>query len=153
MSEGSPTRAIIGVSISLLASLIDAIGVNLQRFDHIRNASKPIDLQRPLYLRPIWALGFFLYATSQIFGSSAALSFLQPAVVAPLGAAALVFNLIFASVLNKTRISKNDIIGISLIIGSTVLIAIFGEAPKESKTLTWFFHIFGSNTKLFRIVG
>ena len=59
--------------------------------------------------------------------------FLDPIVVAPLGAAALVFNFIFAYWLVGTKITNQDLIGTFLIIIGAVLIPIFGDTPKEGK--------------------
>lgn len=125
----------IGTAISLFSSSIDAIGLNLQRRDHVKNAALPIEMQKPEWKRPMWILGISLFVSSQLFGSSAALNFLQPAVVAPLSSATLVFNLIFARLLVGTKLRKIDYVGTSMIIICSILIAIFGEIPKQKLTL------------------
>ena len=51
--------------------------------------------------------------------------------VAPLGAAALVFNFIFAYALVGTRITNQDLLGTFLIIVGAILVAYFGDVPKD----------------------
>ncbi|KAI3641249.1 hypothetical protein MIR68_000721 [Amoeboaphelidium protococcarum] len=121
----------VGVSSSLLASTIDAVGLNLQRRDHIQNQSKPSHLQKPEYKRLQWVIGFAMYTGSQLFGSTAALYFLQPAIVASLSSAALVFNCILARYLVGTEITRPDLIGTLMILVGTVFISIFGSLKKE----------------------
>ncbi len=57
--------------------------------------------------------------------------FLQPSVVAPLGAASLVFNFIFAYIFVGTKITNRDMYGTVGIIFGAVLVAIFGDVPKD----------------------
>ena len=132
MSLSNGAQTAIGVLISLTASSIDAIGLNLQRRDHIRNSALPPEDQKIVWRRPVWILGFVLYVGSQLFGSTAALNFLQPAVVAPLGSITLIFNLMFSAVLVGTKIRRMDIVGTFLVILAATLIAIFGQMPKSS---------------------
>ena len=46
-----------------------------------------------------WYFGLFLYLSSEMFGSLAALAFLSPILVAPLGSLGLVFNIYFSYLL------------------------------------------------------
>lgn len=74
LSELPPwANGLIGVIVSLTASAVDAIGLNLQRRDHVQNASLPPEQQRHECKRVTWHMGFFLYVGSQVFGSTAAL--------------------------------------------------------------------------------
>jgi hypothetical protein len=68
-----PVHAFIGVIISLTASCIDAIGINLQRRDHVQNAMRSPEQQRHECKRLTWHVGFYMYIGSQLFGSSLAL--------------------------------------------------------------------------------
>ena len=68
-----PELYVVGVLISLAASLLDAIGINLQRRDHVTNAQLPLDQQRHECKRPTWHLGFAMYVISQLGGSTGAL--------------------------------------------------------------------------------
>ena len=73
LEDNPGARVGIGVLVSLCASLVDAIGINLQRRDHVRNARLPPDQQRHECKRLTWHIGFYMYIGSQLFGSTAAL--------------------------------------------------------------------------------
>ena len=59
--------------------------------------------------------------------------FVSPAVLAPLGAATLVFNALFAKVMVKEPFTRTHLVGTVVIIAGAVVIAIFGYVP-ESRT-------------------
>lgn len=59
--------------------------------------------------------------------------FVSPAVLAPLGAATLVFNAMFAKLMVKEPFTRTHFVGTVVIIGGAVVIAIFGYVP-ESRT-------------------
>ena len=69
-AEGDPVPAhqpnpvvafIIGLAIILLASLLNAAGLNLTKLDHVRTSAIPKALRRKDWLRPLWLLGMLLY--------------------------------------------------------------------------------------------
>jgi len=112
----------IGVLVSLTASFFDALGLNIQRRDHIREASKNNIKIRHECMRPQWHLGLYLYVGSQALGSSAVVALLSPQQAAPLGALSLVFNFLFARYLVGTLISKRDLIGTVVVLMSILMI-------------------------------
>ena len=68
--EGDPLPAhrvnpvvafIIGLAIILLASILNAAGLNLTKLDHVRTSAIPKALRRKDWLRPLWLLGMLLY--------------------------------------------------------------------------------------------
>src|SRR5690348_8637752 len=105
-------KIFIGVIISLTASCLDALGLNIQKRDHLKAsvATKP----RHECLRINWHLGLYLYCGSQAIGNTVALNFLKAQWIAPLGALSLVFNFIFARFLVGTKVSRIDLYGTSL---------------------------------------
>lgn len=52
---------IIGLSIILGASLMNAGGLNLTKLDHSRQAALPKASRSRDWLRPLWLLGMLLY--------------------------------------------------------------------------------------------
>lgn len=128
-------KSAIGIGICLLSSLFDAAGINLQRRDHVKNSALPMSERLPVYQRPIWVLGFMMYILSQTIGAPIALNFIRPGVLAPISSAALVFNLFFAAKLVGSPITRGETTGMVIILISSLLIAIFGELPKDDKTL------------------
>jgi magnesium transporter len=87
---------IIGFSIILVASIMNAGGLNLVKLDMVRTMALPKAQRRRDWLRPLWLIGMVLYITSQLIGSTLALEFLRAEYVAPLGSSSLVFNFLFA---------------------------------------------------------
>ena len=64
----------IGFAVSLIASVMNAAGLNLLKLDHVRNSSLSADRQRNECGRPMWHVGLYLYVISQLAGSTIALS-------------------------------------------------------------------------------
>ncbi|KAL1919414.1 uncharacterized protein VTP21DRAFT_2107 [Calcarisporiella thermophila] len=133
-SANTVLDVIIGVSVSLIASVMNALGLNLLKLDHVRNQQRSEHLQRHECGRPLWHIGLYLYAASQIIGSTVALNFLRAQWVAPLGSASLIFNFIFARMLVGTRITRQDVIGTCVVIASVIVIVVvsgMGGDPQD----------------------
>jgi len=65
---------VIGFAVSLVASVMNAAGLNLLKLDHVRNSALAQDRQRNECGRPMWHIGLYLYVASQLAGSTIALS-------------------------------------------------------------------------------
>lgn len=118
---------VIGLLISLAASLTNALGLNITKLDYNRQAVLPPSQRKPDYLRPYWLLGLILYIASQVVGSTLALEFMRAEYVAPLGASSLIFNVLFAYLLVGTSITKLDVAGTLTIIVGVVGVVVFGN--------------------------
>ncbi|KAF9110152.1 hypothetical protein BGX27_006717 [Mortierella sp. AM989] len=116
----------IGFAVSLIASVMNAAGLNLLKLDHVKNSSLPTERQRNECGRPMWHVGLYLYIISQLAGSTVALNFLKTQWVAPLGSIALIFNFVFARVLVGTQITRNDVYGTIVVMASVIWIVVFG---------------------------
>jgi len=57
---------VIGLFITLGASLFNALGLNITKLDYARSLAVPAAQRRPDYLRPFWLLGNTLYIASQV---------------------------------------------------------------------------------------
>ncbi|KAF9354036.1 hypothetical protein BGX34_011244 [Mortierella sp. NVP85] len=117
---------VIGFAVSLIASVMNAAGLNLLKLDHVRNSSLPVERQRNECGRPLWHIGLYLYIASQLAGSTIALNFLKTQWVAPLGSIALIFNFVFAKILVGTQITRKDIYGTIIVMISVIWIVVFG---------------------------
>ncbi|GAA5915969.1 hypothetical protein JCM5296_000496 [Sporobolomyces johnsonii] len=118
---------IIGLLITIAASLANALGLNITKLDFTRQEALPPAERRPDYLRPFWLLGIILYIGSQVLGSTLALEFLRAEYVAPLGSTSLIFNFIFAYLLVGTPVTKLDVCGTIVIILGVVGVVVFGN--------------------------
>lgn len=189
MSYYSPEACLfIGISISLSASCLSSLGVNLQAAALVKeralNALAEVPLldeetrdieEEGIYIQELpniyvpaprgfwpalniifatktgsvargealnvvwiksqWYVGFILYILVQIFGSIAALAFISPMIVAPLGAAGLIFNILFSSVFLGTVITRFDWLGTLLIVVGCALLSTFGIVEEPTKTI------------------
>ncbi|KAI1321464.1 hypothetical protein EDD11_005155 [Mortierella claussenii] len=117
---------VIGFVVSLIASIMNAAGLNLLKLDHVRNSALAPERQRNECGRPMWHVGLYLYIASQLAGSTIALNFLKTQWVAPLGSIALIFNFVFAKILVGTQITRNDVYGTIVVMLSVVWIVVFG---------------------------
>jgi uncharacterized membrane protein len=77
--------------------------------------------------------GFTIFLLCQLFGSVISLAFLPPHILAPLGSAGLVFNVIFSNIFLNTTITKYDIWGTFWIIVGAVLMTVFGNTGEEER--------------------
>ncbi|CCA66332.1 hypothetical protein PIIN_00018 [Serendipita indica DSM 11827] len=125
---------IIGTAIILVASIMNAGGLNLVKMDMIRTMELPRHQRRKDFLRPLWLIGMVLYIASQLIGSTLALEFLRAEYVAPLGSSSLVFNFLFARWLVGTPVTRMDIYGTIIVILGVVGIVAFGSINKGLNT-------------------
>lgn len=132
---------VIGVLVSLGASIMDALGLNLLKLDHVRESQRDISRQRNDCGRPLWHMGLYTYIASQLIGSTIALNYLKTQWVAPLGSFALIVNFVLARVMVGTTITRKDVIGTFVIIASVIAIVVFGGMfngpdPEDNISLT-----------------
>ncbi|KAG0249206.1 hypothetical protein BG011_009507 [Mortierella polycephala] len=132
---------VIGFAVSVIASVMNAAGLNLLKLDHVRNSAQPAERQRNECGRPLWHIGLYLYIASQLAGSTIALNFLKTQWVAPLGSIALIFNFVFAKMLVGTQITRQDVYGTVVVMASVIWIVVFGGMNtsgdiEENLTLT-----------------
>ncbi|KAK4517644.1 uncharacterized protein ATC70_000984 [Mucor velutinosus] len=72
-SEDNVIRFVIGVFVSLGASFMDALGLNILKLDHVKEAKRDKEHQRGDCGRPLWHMGLYTYIASQLIGSTIAL--------------------------------------------------------------------------------
>ncbi|CAO3590489.1 unnamed protein product [Absidia cylindrospora] len=130
----------IGIFVSLGASFMDALGLNILKLDHVKEGQKDNSAQRGDCGRPLWHIGLYTYIASQLIGSTIALNYLKTQWVAPLGSVALIYNFIFAKILVGTNITRKDVFGTLVVVASVIWIVVFGgmysgEDPEASISL------------------
>ncbi|CAO3615868.1 unnamed protein product [Cunninghamella blakesleeana] len=138
--EDTVVNFVIGVFVSLGASFMDALGLNILKLDHVKEGSKSPENRRGDCGRPLWHIGLYTYIASQLIGSTIALNYLKTQWVAPLGSVALIYNFIFAKILVGTNITRTDVIGTFVVVASVIWIVVFGgmyngDDPEESISL------------------
>ncbi|KAJ3036263.1 hypothetical protein HDV00_002919, partial [Rhizophlyctis rosea] len=79
---------------------------------------------------------FGLYLVCQLFGSVIALIFISPVVLAPLGAAGLIFNVVFSRIFLGTRITGYDWAGTVLIVLGCAIVSLFAsQGPDDNQKI------------------
>ncbi|KAG0706124.1 hypothetical protein DFH29DRAFT_903765 [Suillus ampliporus] len=135
--HASPVVAfIIGLAIILLASILNAAGLNITKLDHVRTSTIPKSARRRDWLRPLWLLGMVLYILSQLIGSTLALDYMRAEYVAPLGSTSLIFNFLFARFLIGTPVTQTDIYGTMIVVLGVIGIVAFGAINSGLSTET-----------------
>ncbi|TCD71539.1 hypothetical protein EIP91_008920 [Steccherinum ochraceum] len=145
MSSDAPSTVSIpiGITIGLLASFIQSLGLTIQRKSHVLNQALPEDQQRVEHRRPLWLLGFAIFISSNLFGSLVQIASLPVVILAPLGAVSLLWNAFFARMLLGDAFSVWMVLGTILIAGGAVLIAVFGVVPEPTHSLEDLLILFG----------
>ncbi|CAO3619586.1 unnamed protein product [Cunninghamella echinulata] len=138
--EDTVVNFVIGVFVSLGASFMDALGLNILKLDHVKEGNKIPENRRGDCGRPLWHIGLYTYIASQLIGSTIALNYLKTQWVAPLGSVALIYNFIFAKILVGTNITRTDVVGTLVVVASVIWIVVFGgmyngDDPEESISL------------------
>ncbi|KAI0756973.1 hypothetical protein C8Q80DRAFT_1131425 [Daedaleopsis nitida] len=136
VDSGNPSISIpVGITIGLLASFIQSLGLTIQRKSHVLNQSLPEHQQKVEHRRPLWLLGFAIFISSNLFGSLFQIASLPVVILAPLGAVSLLWNAFFARLLLGDVFSPWMVLGTLLIAGGAVLIAVFGIVPEPTRSL------------------
>ncbi|KAJ7783262.1 hypothetical protein B0H16DRAFT_1357895 [Mycena metata] len=139
--RNSVVAFIIGLAIILLASILNAAGLNLTKLDHVRTSVIPKASRRKDWARPLWLLGMVLYILSQLIGSTLALEYMRAEYVAPLGSSSLVFNFLFARFLVGTPVTSTDIYGTIVVVLGVIGIVAFGSINSGLATETDVTHL------------
>jgi len=124
-----------GITVGLIASLVQSLGMTIQRKSHILNDELPIDQQHVEHRRPLWLLGFAIFISSNVLGSLFQIASLPVLILAPLGAVSLLWNAFFARFILGDVFNLYLVLGTVLIAGGAVLIAIFGIVDEPTHSL------------------
>ncbi|KAJ7103538.1 hypothetical protein B0H15DRAFT_812630 [Mycena belliarum] len=135
MAIAASSHIALGISIGLLASFIQSLGLTIQRKSHVLNEALPEHRQRVEHRRPLWLLGFAIFISSNIIGSVVQIASLPVVILAPLGAVSLLWNAFFARLILGDVFSPWMVLGTLFIAGGAVLIAIFGIVPEPTRSL------------------
>ncbi|KDQ63545.1 hypothetical protein JAAARDRAFT_29562 [Jaapia argillacea MUCL 33604] len=136
----------VGITIGLLASCVQSLGLTIQRKSHVLNQALPDGEQRVEHRRPLWLIGFAIFISSNILGSLFQIASLPVVILAPLGAVSLLWNAFFARFLLGDVFSPWMILGTLLVAGGAVLIAVFGIVPEPNHSLDDLLRLFARPT-------
>ncbi|CAE7214434.1 unnamed protein product [Rhizoctonia solani] len=147
VEDASPQVSVaLGITIGLLASCVQSLGLTVQRKSHVLNQACSEEDRRPDYRRPLWLLGFGIFISSNILGSLFQIASLPVVILAPLGAVSLLWNAFFARLILGDLFSKYMVLGTLFVATGAVLIAVFGIVPEKTHSLDDLLHLFRRTT-------
>ncbi|GAA5849770.1 hypothetical protein JCM3766R1_000256 [Sporobolomyces carnicolor] len=126
---------VAGVTVGLVASLVQSFGLTIQRLSHVANEKLPLTERKRDWQRPLWLGGFAIFILSNVFGTLFQIGALPIVVLGPLGAVSLLWNAAFAKLVLGDEFTIHLVVGTILIAGGAVLIGIFGVVPEQTHTL------------------
>ncbi|PRQ72641.1 hypothetical protein AAT19DRAFT_16565 [Rhodotorula toruloides] len=124
-----------GITVGLVSSFVQSLGLTVQRLSHLSNEKLPADERRRDWQRPLWLAGFAVFIISNVFGTLFQLGALPIVVLGPLGAVSLLWNAFFARIILGDHFSAQLVAGSILIAGGATLIGIFGVVPEPTLSL------------------
>ena len=124
----------IGVTSSLLGSVVLNLGLNIQKLAFVRNSKVAPEERKPVYKNCLWLFGFLVFAIGNA-GDAVGLTFTAQSIITPIGAIALVSNLFFARLLIGEKIGCKTSVAIVFIICGVVSIVVSGNTNCSSVTL------------------
>lgn len=115
---------IAGFTISFVFSILNSVGINLQKYSLRRDSLFPAKQRRKSCLQPIWVLGFILIFLGSIM-DFVAFGLAPQTLLAPLAALSLVWNLLIAPVVHNETITRENLVATGVIIGGVTITVVF----------------------------
>jgi magnesium transporter len=131
----SPGPITLGVTTAVITSLIQSLGLTLQRKSHVNEESLPPHQRRRPFRRGLWRLGLAIFLAANILGSTVQITTLPLVILAPLQASGLIFNAIFASLILHEDFTRLSLLGTVLVSVGAGLIAGFGALEEPNHNL------------------
>lgn len=132
----------LGVTTAVLTSLIQSLGLTLQRKSHVKEESRPPHQRRRPFRRGLWRAGLAIFLASNVLGSTVQITTLPLVILAPLQASGLIFNAIFASLILHEGFTRLSLLGTVLVSVGAGLIAGFGALEEPNHNLQELLHMF-----------
>ncbi|KAI5776161.1 magnesium transporter NIPA-domain-containing protein [Geopyxis carbonaria] len=126
----------IGVTVGIISTSIQSLGLTLQRKSHLLEDDRPSNVdKRPPHQRRRWQIGMLLFIVSNILGSSIQITTLPLVILSPLQASGLVFNSICATLILSEPFTRYSLCGTVLVCIGATLIAAFGALKEPAHSL------------------
>ncbi|KAH0607743.1 uncharacterized protein H6S33_002777 [Morchella sextelata] len=135
----------IGVSVGVLSTSIQSLGLTLQRKSHLLEDELPHTHKRPPHRRRRWQIGILLFIVSNILGSSIQITTLPLVILSPLQASGLVFNSICATLILAEPFTRYSLVGTLLVCVGAALIAAFGAMKEPAHSLDELLELLGTH--------
>ncbi|GLD93139.1 hypothetical protein PINS_up001731 [Pythium insidiosum] len=113
---------VAGFTISLVFSILNSIGINLQKLSMSREEAS--EAKRGTFSQPLWVLGFGLVVLGSLL-DFVAFGMAPQTLLAPLAALSLVWNMFIAPIFHKETVTRENIIATVIIFVGVTLTVIF----------------------------
>ncbi|GMH81062.1 hypothetical protein TrST_g8653 [Triparma strigata] len=126
---------LFGVFLSIIASILSNLGVNLQKLSMMRESSERAASEKRSYItQPLWLIGLATLIIGSV-GDFAALGFAPQSLMTPVGGFTLVCNAVFAHYFLSETLTRKDKVGTFNIIVGIIVLATFGAKSNTSYTI------------------
>jgi uncharacterized membrane protein len=120
---------VAGFTISLVFSILNSIGINLQKLSLNRN--EQAEEKKTTFKQPLWVLGFGLVVLGSLL-DFIAFGMAPQSLLAPLAALSLVWNMFIAPIFHKEKVTRQNMVATVIIFAGVTLTVIFaGHSTPE----------------------
>jgi len=146
----------VGVSLSIVSSILSNLGVNIQKLSMIKEFQKAqidSDYIPPAYIfQRIWIIGLIMVIAGSV-GDFAALGFAAQSLATPVGGVTMVANVVFASIVLKEKMFARDYIATLVVLIGVVTVAISADKTEKKYSLECLLLLYQRTTFLFYVLG
>ncbi|RQM19041.1 hypothetical protein B5M09_013440 [Aphanomyces astaci] len=115
---------IAGFSISLVFSILNSVGINLQKYSLSQNANST----KTSFQQPLWVLGMVFVILGSIL-DFVAFGMAPQTLLAPLAALSLVWNMFIAPFFHKEKVTRRNLVATAIIfVGVTITVIFAGHS-------------------------
>jgi hypothetical protein len=129
---------VIGITVTILTSVIGSLGLTLQQKSFINQNSQlaePLTPFRKFYRKHLWAIGFGIYLLGSATSSVSSIGSLPVTLLAPVGAFSLISNALFAKFILDDVLSYLSLIGTAIIVIGAGIVGYYGVIPDKIHNL------------------
>ncbi|KAL3668147.1 hypothetical protein V7S43_007010 [Phytophthora oleae] len=123
---------VAGFLISLVFSVLNSVGINLQKLSMTRN--DVAEVKKTTVKQPLWMLGFGLVCLGSLL-DFVAFGMAPQTLLAPLAALSLVWNMLIAPIFHKEKVTKQNMLATAIIFFGVTLTVIFAGHSTPSYEL------------------
>lgn len=123
---------VAGFLISLIFSILNSVGINLQKLSMAKN--EMAEVKKGTFKQPLWVMGFGLVCLGSLL-DFVAFGMAPQTLLAPLAALSLVWNMFIAPIFHKERVTRSNIIATVIIFAGVTLTVIFAGHSTPSYEL------------------
>ncbi|KAL4159977.1 hypothetical protein PRNP1_000549 [Phytophthora ramorum] len=123
---------VAGFLISLVFSVLNSVGINLQKLSMSRNGAA--EVKKTTLKQPLWMLGFGLVCLGSLL-DFVAFGMAPQTLLAPLAALSLVWNMLIAPIFHKEKVTRQNLLSTAIIFIGVTLTVIFAGHSTPSYEL------------------